>query len=230
MLKGSGLLALWNGFDPARRAEYDLWHTRQHVPERLAVPGMLRARRYDRGDGPMPEFLTLYELESTAILSSPPYLKLMETPTEWSRAMRPSFRDFFRLGCHVALSRGGGAGGALMALSLGDLGGWTPEAIEAAAGAILAGTPATAVHFVARDPGVAGVPFAVAGAGFADAGAILVESYGRAALAETAPLADAILDTRGLAPNRVAWTRYELAYALDREALAEIVSRDGPAG
>jgi hypothetical protein len=229
MLKGSGLLALWNGFDPARRAEYDLWHTRQHVPERLAVPGMLRARRYDRGDGPMPEFLTLYELDSTAVLSSPPYLRLMESPTEWSRTMRPSFRDFFRLGCHVQLSRGGGTGGALMALTLDELAGWTSDAIAAAAGAILAETPATAVHFVSRDPGVAGVPFAVAGAGFADAGAILVESYGRAALAETAPPADTILAARGLAAKRGAWTHYELAYALDREALAEIVGRDGPA-
>ena len=98
MLKGQGLLSLWNGFDPARRDEYDLWHTRQHVPERLGIAGMLRARRYDGGQGPLPEFLTLYELTSSAVLSSAPYRQLLENPTPWSRSMRPSFRDFFRVG------------------------------------------------------------------------------------------------------------------------------------
>ena len=48
---GNGMLALWNGVDPARRDEYDLWHTREHVPERVAVPGMLGARRCVRLDG-----------------------------------------------------------------------------------------------------------------------------------------------------------------------------------
>ena len=86
MLKGHGLLSLWNGVEPGRLGEYNLWHTREHVPERLVIPGMLRARRYHRGEGPLLEFLTLYELESNAVLASAPYRALLETPTSWSRS------------------------------------------------------------------------------------------------------------------------------------------------
>jgi hypothetical protein len=79
MLRGRGLLSLWNGVDAGRRAEYDLWHTREHVPERLAVPGILRARRYRRGEGPLPEFLTLCELETNAVLASALYRALLDS-------------------------------------------------------------------------------------------------------------------------------------------------------
>src|SRR5690606_33492639 len=94
---------------------YDLWHTREHVPERIAVPGMLGARRYVRSAGPLPEYLTVYAMEDTAVLASQPYRNLLAGPTPWSQAMRPAFRGFMRLCCRRAWSGGGGLGGALMA-------------------------------------------------------------------------------------------------------------------
>jgi hypothetical protein len=225
MLKGQGLLSLWNGFDPARRDEYDLWHTRQHVPERLGVPGMLRARRYDGGHGALPEFLTLYELTSSAVLSSAPYRQLLDNPTPWSRSMRPSFGDFFRVGHQVVLSRGGGVGSALLVTTFdGTL---DPAACAAVADAVLQATAATALHFVAKDPAVEPVPFAVAGAGYPDAAAIMVESYRHDMLDRIAPALDTILDRHGVARGR-AWTRYRLAYALEREELAQVVPIEGP--
>ena len=45
-LKGTAFLALWNDIAAARDAEYNLWHTREHVPERLSVPGILTGKRY----------------------------------------------------------------------------------------------------------------------------------------------------------------------------------------
>ena len=45
-LMGSACLAIWNDVEPAREAEYELWHTREHVPERCGVPGILAGRRY----------------------------------------------------------------------------------------------------------------------------------------------------------------------------------------
>jgi hypothetical protein len=226
MLKGGGLLSLWNGVDPKRRGEYDLWHTREHVPERLAIPGMLRARRYHRGAGPLPEFLTLYELENTGVLDSEPYRALLQNPTPWSRSMRPSFRGFFRVGHLIELSRGGGIGGALMASVFADAaapeGGW-----EAVAELILRKTAATAVHVLAKDPAVAPVPFSVpsgSGASHADGGAMMVECYERERLAEIADVLDAALDARGMAQDREAWTQYELAYVLGRDELTSVVS------
>ncbi len=223
MLKGEGLLSLWNGFEEARRQEYDLWHTRQHVPERLGIAGMLRARRYDGGQGPLPEFLTLYELTSSAVLSSAPYRQLLENPTPWSRSMRPSFRDFFRVGHQVVLSRGGGVGGALLVTTFDGV--LDTTACAAVADAVLQTTAATAIHFVEKDPAVAPVPFAVAGAGHVDAAAIMVESYRDDAFDVIAPALDQILDRHGITLGR-AWTRYRLAYVLDKDDLEGVVSID----
>ncbi|MGE7468522.1 hypothetical protein ACQKLX_03710 [Bosea sp. NPDC003192] len=232
MLKGCGLLSLWNGVDPERRGEYDLWHTREHVPERLAIPGMLRARRYHRGEGPLPEFLTLYELENTGVLDSEPYRALLQNPTPWSRSMRPSFRGFFRVGHLIELSRGGGVGGALMATVFADAaapaGRW-----EAVVELVLQKTAATAVHVLAKDPAVAPVPFSVPsgdGISHADGGALMVECYDRERLPEIAGVLDAALDTRGLARGREAWTSYDLAYVLGGDELASVVSLSTPPG
>jgi len=225
MLKGSGLLSLWNGVDANRRGEYDLWHTREHVPERLAIPGMLRARRYHRGEGPLPEFLTLYELDDNGVLDSAAYRALLQNPTPWSRSMRPSFRGFFRVGHLIELSRGGGVGGALMATVFDDAtapeGGW-----EAIAELALRKTAATAVHVLAKDPAVAPVPFTVpsgSGAAYADGAALMVECHDRERLTDIAAMLDAALDAHGLAQGRESWTDYDLAYVLGRDELASVV-------
>jgi len=229
MLKGKGLLSLWNGFDPARLDEYDQWHTRQHVPERLAVDGMLSARRYDRGQGPLPEFLTFYEMRSTEVLSSAPYRRLLDNPSAWSRTMRSSFEGFFRVGHLVELTKGGGVGGAIIATTFDDLTGWAEATRKKIAKAVLEATQVTAIHMLARDVTVAPVPFAVAAAPkFPQAAAIMVESYGRKALDDARDKIDAILARHGVAKDRLAWTSYELAYVLDREDLGQVVSLDGP--
>src|SRR6185312_4574290 len=95
-LSSEAVLALWNGVDAGRVEEYDIWHTREHVPERLGVPGMLSARRYERIEGALPQFFTLYGLESLDALTSQAYRRLLDNPTEWSRRMRPAFRGFMR--------------------------------------------------------------------------------------------------------------------------------------
>jgi hypothetical protein len=226
MLKGQGLLSLWNGIDPGRREEYDLWHTREHVPERLAVPGILRARRYHRGEGPLPEFLTLYELASNAVLDSAPYRTLLETPTPWSRSMRPSFRGFFRVGHLTVMSRGGGVGSALIATTFAEVSASDQSWQEVTEG-VLRGTAATAVHVLKKDPAVAPVPFTVPSAGgapYADGGAIMIECHDRSRLARIAGMLDPMLGAQGLAQGRAAWTSYDLAYLLDREELAEVAA------
>src|SRR3954453_2827248 len=114
-LTGEGVLALWNGVEPSRAHEYNVWHSREHIGERVAVPGMVGARRYVRAQGPLPEHSTLYALDDTAVLKSDPYRALLENPTAWSRAMRPSFRDVMRIACRRLLSVGGGLGGSLAA-------------------------------------------------------------------------------------------------------------------
>ncbi len=97
------LLALWNDVAPEHEAAYNDWHAREHVPERLTVPGMLWARRYrlHAGTG-MPGYLTLYGLQDPAVLDSAPYQRLLREPTVMSARMRPALQNLSRWVCGLA--------------------------------------------------------------------------------------------------------------------------------
>lgn len=103
----TALLALWNDVDPAREAEYEQWHAREHVPERLTVPGMLWALRLRAvGAGTLPRYLTLYGLRDQGVLESAPYRRLLAEPTPASRSMRPALRHIARWVCRLDLEEG----------------------------------------------------------------------------------------------------------------------------
>ena len=51
---GTAILAFWADVDPSGEADYVDWHNREHMPERCAVPGFLRGRRYVAMAPPMP--------------------------------------------------------------------------------------------------------------------------------------------------------------------------------
>jgi hypothetical protein len=91
-----GLLLLWNDVDERRRSEYDCWHTIEHVPERVWVPGYRCASRHGRLSGAGAEYFTRYELDDLDCLKSPAYQELVDRPTPWSASMRPSLCSFVR--------------------------------------------------------------------------------------------------------------------------------------
>lgn len=113
-LAGEGIVAIWNGIRPEGRAEFFEWHTREHMLERVAIPGFRRGRRYIALEG-NPEFFTLYETESTAVLTGTQYLARLNSPTPWTRRATAAFTDTSRSLCRVALSLGPGEGGLVMA-------------------------------------------------------------------------------------------------------------------
>jgi len=223
-LEGSGALALWNGVDPARRFEYDLWHTREHVPERVSIPGILGARRYVRIEGPLPEFLTLYSLRDTGVLQSSAYLRLLDNPTAWSRSMREAFRGFMRVCCRRTWSAGGGAGGILGALTLPD--GVQPDDLRPALELLVAELGLVAAHLLLRDAEVPDVPFAIGGEApdFPRGGAILLETWDEAALRQALPSIRTALERLGLGEAAGTFTCYRLAYALDQASLSALIA------
>ncbi|HSV84216.1 MAG TPA: hypothetical protein VLK85_33865 [Ramlibacter sp.] len=121
MSGSSGFLALWNGVsDPAIRAEYEAWHTFEHVPERVGLPGFLWARRYAAlpGRNEQPAYFTLYGLETIAALLSPQYQDVVDHPTPWSAHMRGFLSDFCREPCEAAAFYGTSSGARLATLQL----------------------------------------------------------------------------------------------------------------
>ena len=112
-LAGEAVVAIWNGIRPEGRGDFFEWHNREHMPERVGIPGFLRGRRYEAVDA-RPEFFTLYETASVAVLSGPEYLARLNAPTEWTRRATAHFTDTARSLCRVAISLGPGTGGWMM--------------------------------------------------------------------------------------------------------------------
>jgi len=112
-LLGNAAVTIWHNVRPEARADYFEWHNREHMAERVAIPGFLRGRRYIALDG-TPEFCTLYEAQSLAVLTGPDYLERLENPTPMTRRVAAQLQDNVRSLCNVALSLGSGQGGLLM--------------------------------------------------------------------------------------------------------------------
>lgn len=108
----SGILAVFNDVDAGcDRAAYEEWYQRDHLPDRLAVPGFRHARRYRRIEGGMAEFFTFYETDGPEVLRAAPYLARLAAPTPGTVAMMGHFRAMCRSVCGVAAEAGGGIGG-----------------------------------------------------------------------------------------------------------------------
>lgn len=66
--------------------DFNRWYEEEHLGERLAIPGFLRACRYKAVVGG-PKYLAVYEVTDPAVFDSPEYLHFLkgagETP--WTR-------------------------------------------------------------------------------------------------------------------------------------------------
>jgi hypothetical protein len=229
-LTGEGVLALWNSVEPPRASEYNAWHTREHVPERLSVPGMLGARRYVKLGGPLPEYLTLYSMDTVDVLRSAPYRRLLENPTSWSRSMRDSLRDFFRMACRRVMSAGGGLGGVAAAYLLADNELRSPV-LQSQLQALVQTQGIVAVHLLARDHNIPDVPFQPGGErpNFPDGGVILLESYDSDELTRSLQQADQLFRNEALNDTEKVATIYRLAYAIDAVSLERLIPITQPA-
>jgi hypothetical protein len=143
---GKAAVAMWWNMAPQHREEFQDWHSHEHFPERMGIPGFLRGSRWanvDGGEG----FFVIYELAEYATLTSDAYRERLNHPTPWSVKMMPRHRDMVRSQCRVLESHGGGIGRLALTLRLspaqgreGDLRAWLHQ---------------LALEFVKRPGGVA---------------------------------------------------------------------------
>jgi hypothetical protein len=108
-LCGRAFLALWNDIDPDVEADYERWHTLEHVPERVGIPGFLAGRRYRSDAAGQTRYFTLYVVNDTAVFDSAAYGDVIEHPTPWSATMRPRLRNVAREICETVASNTGAA-------------------------------------------------------------------------------------------------------------------------
>jgi len=108
-LLGPAAMLLQFDVAPEAVAEHDEWHTHEHLPERLSIPGFLRGTRWTAAQGG-PRYCVLYEVEHLDTLSSRPYLERLNSPSAWTQKMMPHYRGMTRGFCAVAASFGAGTG------------------------------------------------------------------------------------------------------------------------
>jgi hypothetical protein len=226
-LKGRAFMAIWHDIEASSEAEYSDWHTRQHMPERLGVPGFLAGRRGVDWGLSRQRWFTLYETRTLEVLSSDDYRARLNNPTHWSNRTQPSFRNFARSACILSASTGRGIGGAMATIRLtmpsDDLAGF-----EAAADRL--------AHRFAVLDGVCGAHLGVAapqttriktkeselraatGEDVFDA-VVLVDGVGRRELTTVLPEVQKLLDAMLTATASQAGI-YDLAYVLTAEDVA----------
>ena len=116
-LLGSAAVIIWNDVAAEGRDEFYVWHDKEHIPERLAIPGFCRGRRYGKR-GHSPEYLTLYEADDIGVVVSPAYLERLNAPTPATVATLRHFRKTSRAVCRIVQSVGSSSGGFALALRI----------------------------------------------------------------------------------------------------------------
>jgi hypothetical protein len=104
--KNEGLMAFWSDIDESYEAKYREWHTTEHIPERVGIPGFLTGQRYTRVRGGR-EFFMFYDTESVAVLGSEAYLRALNSPTVWTLESLKHFKNPLRNLYRKLAERGG---------------------------------------------------------------------------------------------------------------------------
>lgn len=137
-LLGDAAVAMWWNVADENLAEFHEWHSKEHLPERLAIPGFNRGSRWQREDSN--EFFVIYELDAYETLTSEGYRSRLNAPTPWSTKMMPLHRQMVRSQSHVIASHGGGIAAFVSTIRLSPASGRGPE-LEAFVRASIAHLP-----------------------------------------------------------------------------------------
>ena len=225
-LVGRAFVIMWHDITPAGDADYNQWHTKEHMPERIALPGFLRARRGVNRGLPRQHYFTLYEGATLESFVSPEYRRSLNFPTPWTQEIAPQFRNFKRMSCMVASTRGAGFGGAI-----GTFRGNGPSGLDEQA--TLASLAPAIDRLIALD-GVTAAHIGVARPDFTNGETteteirpvmdepdfqivVVVEGIGLGELAADQPAAEGILADAGLS-DTIGQT-YDMAYMLERDRI-----------
>ncbi len=100
--KGRGLLMVYVDVAADVEEEFNRWYNEEHIPERLSIPGVLNAARYEAVRGG-PKHLACYELSEPEAYFTDTWQHFLNHPTEWSKRMSPTVvgqnfvRNLYRL-------------------------------------------------------------------------------------------------------------------------------------
>lgn len=123
-------LFVWTAIDPEHEADFNAWYDREHMEERVAIPGMLWARRYRAQSDSVRRYLAIYRTESLGTFTSAPYRAAFTQQTDWSNRNFARMTDTQRRVMAVAAEAGFGAGCATVLAELAGDDPLPPSALD----------------------------------------------------------------------------------------------------
>ncbi|TXL71431.1 hypothetical protein FHP25_29825 [Vineibacter terrae] len=204
-LRGKGMLITFTDVKPRDERDFNEWYNREHIDERVNLPGFRRARRYVAADGQAdPRYMATYECDTVGDLATRRYLKLLANQTPWTQRVMARFTRFHRLTLRIRADLAHGVGGAVTCVRFvpdpamaGRLATWLrrvalPAAIE---------RPGMVGGFAASNElDVANAPARAQGVDYPQASTIEWAVVLEGAAAATAAASRATLSRRALAP------------------------------
>lgn len=113
-LYGTGMLMTFTEVAPEDESEYNEWYNREHIDERVWMPGFHRARRYVAADPAAKiKYFASYETDKVTDLSHPDYMARLADQSDWSKKVMARFTKFDRLTVSITVDRTHGFSGAL---------------------------------------------------------------------------------------------------------------------
>lgn len=112
-----GVLFVASDVDPAHDLDYNRWYDREHVLERVRIPGFVSGTRYQAIEAGK-RYLGLYHTESLAVFGTPAYRQAFQHQTPWSVSNLERMRQPMRRVCQVLAHTGAGQGSVLVIVQL----------------------------------------------------------------------------------------------------------------
>lgn len=128
VLSTQGILLGMNNVVPQAELEFNEWYQRQHLSERLSVPGFKTVKRYQALCAAQ-KYLVVYECESVDVLQSQAYQERLANPTPWTQKIMPCFKDTSRTVLREEWVLGNGTGSVIALLHCAPVQGKMSEAL-----------------------------------------------------------------------------------------------------
>ena len=121
-LLGNAVLVNWGGVVQEKEIDYNQWHSLEHMPERISLPGFLRGFRAqaEPGTNLNHKYFMMYEAEEKETFISKEYLERLNNPTKWTKEILSYYISPSRTICSVIASKSVGLSGFLSTIRFLD--------------------------------------------------------------------------------------------------------------
>jgi hypothetical protein len=112
-LFGNGMMITFTEVAADLEDDFNEWYNREHLDERVDLPGFRRARRYEAIDAII-KYMSTYECANPTDIGSPAYLDVIADPSDWSQRIMPGFTKWHRMVGRIVADSARGMGAFLV--------------------------------------------------------------------------------------------------------------------